>query len=527
MGTLIRGNTVLLRSGTIPHIGDNGNWFIGSVDTGVNAKCSFFLVDQTTFDNAYAEGIYYIVTGNTANVWHISETGTKTQIQGEFTPPYIGDNGNWFIGDTDTNKQAVAKQIESVVTIPASGWVSDGTKSAQTVTVEGFTTDVRLMYINPNLADDTETAKQQLAAFRCIDRYIPGENSLTLECFSNYPDVDLEVTIGYTDGATGLYVTGVQINDGDVNNSTTWSSYQIKKTIDESGTGSGKGLEFQWDGTKLGVRQEGAEEYTYSDDLTGTRGLSGLDGSSIIDGYIDERGHLILTMQDPDDDMPTNKILALAENGILTKEMILSMLNSINRLNQEVLRVSPAHHEYDVPYTGDTASYMTAMRKIGHGNCQIVVTDFTGKLKLTVDDVEYTAIITDITTMDHFNLLVLDNETKTITFTPVETDDYTGDNDIVYEKSIKLEVDVDSNEENEFPTFSIKGNHFDRNSGDVIEGDGYYEELTDKELNDMLEDFTDDLDQGDCDCGLDHVTDDDAEELTDEEMDDLLGNFFS
>ena len=47
--------------GITPHIGENGNWFIGETDTGVRA-----------------EGI----------------------------TPHIGENGNWFLGDTDTGVKA-------------------------------------------------------------------------------------------------------------------------------------------------------------------------------------------------------------------------------------------------------------------------------------------------------------------------------------------------------------------------------------------------------------------------------------
>ena len=48
-------------NGITPHIGENGNWFIGETDTGVRA-----------------EGI----------------------------TPHIGTNGNWFLGDTDTGVKA-------------------------------------------------------------------------------------------------------------------------------------------------------------------------------------------------------------------------------------------------------------------------------------------------------------------------------------------------------------------------------------------------------------------------------------
>ena len=41
--------------------------------------------------------------------------------------------------------------------------------------------------------------------------------------------------------------------------------------------GSGRSLEFNWDGTRLGIRQEGEEEYDYVD-LIGPQGNDGADG---------------------------------------------------------------------------------------------------------------------------------------------------------------------------------------------------------------------------------------------------------
>ena len=54
-------------NGTTPHIGDNGNWFIGKKDTGIKAA------------------------------------GTNGS---DGTTPHIGDNGNWFIGNKDTKIKA-------------------------------------------------------------------------------------------------------------------------------------------------------------------------------------------------------------------------------------------------------------------------------------------------------------------------------------------------------------------------------------------------------------------------------------
>lgn len=57
--------------GLTPHIGDNGNWWVGTTDTGVKAQ------------------------GNTGD---------------DGLTPHIGDNGNWWIGTTDTGVKAQGEQ---------------------------------------------------------------------------------------------------------------------------------------------------------------------------------------------------------------------------------------------------------------------------------------------------------------------------------------------------------------------------------------------------------------------------------
>ena len=59
--------------GTSPHIGDNGNWWIGATDTGVKAQ------------------------GPQGDPGSPGDPGTS---------PHIGDNGNWWIGATDTGVKA-------------------------------------------------------------------------------------------------------------------------------------------------------------------------------------------------------------------------------------------------------------------------------------------------------------------------------------------------------------------------------------------------------------------------------------
>lgn len=53
--------------------------------------------------------------------------------------------------------------------------------------------------------------------------------------------------------------------------------YSNKSGYAAGGGGAGKDLEFDWDGTKLGVRQEGDDEYEYTD-LKGPKGDPGKQG---------------------------------------------------------------------------------------------------------------------------------------------------------------------------------------------------------------------------------------------------------
>jgi hypothetical protein len=64
-------------NGITPHIGDNGNWWIGTTDTGVHAQ---------------------------------GERGLDGEDGANGLTPYIGANGNWWIGETDTQIQAQGEQ---------------------------------------------------------------------------------------------------------------------------------------------------------------------------------------------------------------------------------------------------------------------------------------------------------------------------------------------------------------------------------------------------------------------------------
>ena len=107
--------------GTAPHIGDNGHWYVGDVDTGVNAKGD--KGDGLKIDGSvptYADlptltaadmGKTYLVDADgrlyfwSGTAWPASGSGLLIKGQDGITPN-IGANGHWWIGTTDTGVQA-------------------------------------------------------------------------------------------------------------------------------------------------------------------------------------------------------------------------------------------------------------------------------------------------------------------------------------------------------------------------------------------------------------------------------------
>ena len=86
------------KNGITPTIGDNGNWYIGDTDTGRPSRGEKGL-----------QGIsgVYVGSGDMPE-------GYNVQIDPDGTPseiiPYIGANGNWWIGETDTGIAAQGPQ---------------------------------------------------------------------------------------------------------------------------------------------------------------------------------------------------------------------------------------------------------------------------------------------------------------------------------------------------------------------------------------------------------------------------------
>ena len=125
-------------NGITPSIGENGNWYLGDVDTGVLAsgkngvgisgitKTTDGLVDSYVID--YSNGDKYSFTINNG----------KDGVDG--ITPEIGENGNWWIGTTDTGVKAQGDKGETGNGIASINKESNGSVDTYTITYTDGTT---------------------------------------------------------------------------------------------------------------------------------------------------------------------------------------------------------------------------------------------------------------------------------------------------------------------------------------------------------------------------------------------------
>ena len=120
--------------GLTPYIGENGNWWVGAIDTKVAAEAKDGLDGLTPY------------VGENGN-WWIGDIDTNVVAQAQDgengLTPYVGDNGNWWIGDIDTNVVAVAKDGEDGLTpyVGENGnwWIGDIDTQVVAVAQDGLT----------------------------------------------------------------------------------------------------------------------------------------------------------------------------------------------------------------------------------------------------------------------------------------------------------------------------------------------------------------------------------------------------
>lgn len=142
------------KDGITPTIGKNGNWFLGSTDTGKPSRGADGTPGAAGAPGADGKDGITPTIGENGN-WYLGSTDTGKPSRGadgtpglagapgkdgapgasgkDGTTPTIGENGNWYLGNTDTGKPSRGEdgavpdiQIGTVTTLPAG---SDATAS--------------------------------------------------------------------------------------------------------------------------------------------------------------------------------------------------------------------------------------------------------------------------------------------------------------------------------------------------------------------------------------------------------------
>ena len=174
-------------NGITPHIGDNGNWYIGSDDTnkpsrgpqgnpGTNGTNGHDGAQGPAGKAATVE-VGTVTTGDPGTDVVITNTGTTSAAKFNFKiprgakgetgangapgqagangiTPHIGDNGNWYIGTTDTNKPSRGATGEQgpagkAATISVGTVTTGAAGSSATVTNAGTTSAAKLNFKIP------------------------------------------------------------------------------------------------------------------------------------------------------------------------------------------------------------------------------------------------------------------------------------------------------------------------------------------------------------------------------------------
>lgn len=189
--------------GITPHIGENGNWFIGSTDTGVKAQGDTGMPGQP---------------GEQGQPGKTGAPGQPGADGKDGTTPHIGDNGNWYIGDTDTGVKAGGSASIDDKNISA-----EKTWSSSKINEE-LKEYVKLVKITVNLIGSEGNVPQgnTIYAYEIVD----GIETLSYAAESPSGSAVIRIPRGSryritaSDDAEGFYapteVTGAAINDAEI-----------------------------------------------------------------------------------------------------------------------------------------------------------------------------------------------------------------------------------------------------------------------------------------------------------------------
>lgn len=152
--------------GITPHIGENGNWFIGEQDTGIKAQ-------GKDGKDQNINSILSIIDG----YWAIDGVKTSTKAQGEngFSPSIeISENGYWIINGILTNKKAVGENgITPKIEIIDGYWfINDVNSNIKAVGLDGITQTIEIIdnywHIN-NINTNIKASGSQIYSLSKLD----------------------------------------------------------------------------------------------------------------------------------------------------------------------------------------------------------------------------------------------------------------------------------------------------------------------------------------------------------------------
>lgn len=110
------------RDGFTPVIGENGNWFIDGQDTGKPSRGADG--KNPTVEIGPGPDYYWIIDGVTTNITAKGQDGKDGRDGEDGFTPVIGENGNWWIDGQDTGKPSVI--IPEIGPGPNYNWFIDG-----------------------------------------------------------------------------------------------------------------------------------------------------------------------------------------------------------------------------------------------------------------------------------------------------------------------------------------------------------------------------------------------------------------
>ncbi|WP_270582259.1 leucine-rich repeat protein [Butyricimonas virosa] len=199
------------QAGETPKIGSNGNWWIGSSDTGIKAQGENGKDGEAGKDGVTpvigvkqdVDGVYYWTqkVGDSESTWILDSEGKKiktTEEKGDSgQTPYIGSNGNWWIGTSDTGVNARGEDGQNGITpvIGSNGnwWIGSqdtGVKAQGENGNDGITPQLKIENDNWMLSVDNGQTWQNLGKAKgdkgdsgdsFFKSVVNGEKDLTLE----------------------------------------------------------------------------------------------------------------------------------------------------------------------------------------------------------------------------------------------------------------------------------------------------------------------------------------------------------